>query len=1059
MKAIPTLLILAASCLHMAAENASWLRYPAISPDGHHIAFSYKGDIFIVGSEGGEARQLTSHPAHDYSPVWSPDGKTICFASDRHGNFDLHTVPAAGGRPYRITTHSADERPWAFTPDGRSVVFSAQIHDPAASMVFPKGTMTELYSVGIGGGRPEQILATPAEEVSFAGYDGTFVYQDKKGGENIWRKHHRSSITRDIWLYKDGKHTRLTDFEGEDREPVVSADGKTLFYLSEAEGGFNVYSCPIDDPQSTKRLTRHKIHPVRFLSMSDNGTLCYGFDGDIYVMKPDGSPARLDISILADDSGNGQTTINVNGGGDNDVSADGSQIAFINRGEVFVASTKYKTTNQITHTAAAEADVTFSPDGKKLAYASERDGAWNIYTAELFHAGDVNFANATLVTEKALFRASETDRKNPSFSPDGKELAYIEGRQRLMVLNLASGKTRQITDGSRCVSTSGDIHYKWSPDGKWFTLSFRGNANYAQNDVGIVSADGKGPIHNITESGYWDVSPTWVLDGNAILFKSDRYGRKDHARWNTTEDVMIAFLNREAHERFLMSPEEKEIADAANRSADNKGKGSKDISIELDGISDRIERLTPLSADISSFELSKDGSTLYYLAQHEDGRCLWTYDVKNKSHKKIGAANGKLRWTGKGKTLYILGSRFSTFRKDGKSIDHIGVRTTLDIDHAAEREAMFNHVYRQEKVRFYRADLHGVDWEFFTDHYRKFLPHINNNRDFAELLSEYLGELNVSHTGARLRASKSASDASTARLGLFFDHSWDGNGLKVEEALAGGPFDSSSSGIEKGDIISHIDGVEILRGADYYPLLDRKAGRRILVGVKKASGETVDMVVVPIDKSEHNALLYDRWVKRNAETVDRLSGGRLGYVHIKAMNDNSFRHVYSEVLGKHGEKEGVVIDTRFNGGGGLHEDLEILFSGEQYFAKEIRGKFAGMTPGRRFNQPSIMVVGEANYSNAHGTPWMYKDRGLGKLVGMPVPGTMTSVIWETLQNPSLYFGIPVTGHKSKESGEFLENNQLYPDIMVENDKCRIPEGVDQQIEAAVRELLKDIDSH
>ena len=186
-----------------SAENVSWLRYPSISPDGKCIAFSYKGDLYVVDSQGGEARQLTMNPSYDYSPVWSPDGKWIAFASDRYGNFDIFRISVKGGECRRITTHSAKETPWSFTPDGKNIIYTAGIMDPASSVVFPKSSMTELYSVSVDGGRPVQVLATPAEEISFIGNTAAFVYQDCKGGENIWRKHHTSSITRDIWKYED----------------------------------------------------------------------------------------------------------------------------------------------------------------------------------------------------------------------------------------------------------------------------------------------------------------------------------------------------------------------------------------------------------------------------------------------------------------------------------------------------------------------------------------------------------------------------------------------------------------------------------------------------------------------------------------------------------------------------------------------------------------------------------------------------------------------------------------------------------------------------------------
>ena len=1059
------LMLTALIAISAAAENVSWLRYPSISPDGKNVAFSYKGDLYVVDSEGGEARQLTSNPAYDYSPVWSPDGKTVAFASDRYGNFDIYKVSVDGGVPVRLTTHSAKDTPWTFTPDGKNILFTSRIQDPASSALFPKSSMTELYSVSIDGGRPVQVLATPAEEVSFIGKKGNFVYQDCKGGENIWRKHHTSSITRDIWMYDGKNHVKLTSFEGEDRSPRVSNDGKTVYYLSERGGSFNVYSFPVDDPQKISVVTKHKTHPVRFLTVSDNDVLCYGYDGDIYVKKGSAAAKKLQVSVRADKNDDHMAELSVSGGGDNDLSADGKQIAFISRGEVFVASTEYNTVKKITDTPEAEADVVFSPDGKTLAYASEREGIWNIYTAELARKEDVSFPYATVIVEKPLFKNNKVDRRAPVYSPDGKELAYIEDRDRLMIMNLETGKTRQITDGSQCYSTTGSFSYSWSPDGKWILMSYCARGHYPYDDIGIVSTKGGEPMINLTESGYTDSAPQWVLGGNAILFASERYGMRNHASWGTLEDVMIVFLNRKAYDDFRMTKEEKELEkqiaglseDKSEKSDKKDEKKVEDIVVELDGIDERIIRLTPTSSNLGSAALSKNGTTLYYQAAYESGMNLWKYDLEKGTPTKIGAARGRMKWDEKQGTLYVLGGRFSKMKDGGKSLESISASSEMVMDLAAEREYMFNHVYRQEKERFYNEKMHGVDWEMLTAEYRKFLPHINNNYDFAELLSEYLGELNVSHTGSGYRVPSSRESASTANLGVFFDLGWDGDGLKVAEIVKGGPFDKAYSKLAAGDVITSIDGVEIKKGMDFYPLLDRKAGERTLVGIRKVSGDETDMVIIPISESRFSALLYNRWVKQNAEKVQQLSGGRLGYVHIEGMDDASFRTVYSDILGRYNNCDGIVIDTRFNGGGRLHEDIEVLFSGEKYLTQEIRGKDACDMPSRRYNKASIMIIGEANYSNAHGTPWVYKHKDMGLLVGKPVPGTMTSVTWETLQDPSLYFGIPVVGYR-KADGTYLENDQLHPDIDVENTKELVVTGRDEQLEAAVRALLQQIDS-
>ena len=1064
-----------------AGDAPLWLRYPAISPDGSRIAFTYTGNIYVVPAAGGEARCIVSDAAYDYTPVWSPDGKTLAYASDRYGNFDLFVVPAEGGAPKRLTTHSAAEIPCAFSADGKEIYFTAQISDPAESALFPKASMSELYKVSIAGGRPERVLATPAEEIALLP-GGGFLYQDCKGGENLWRKHHTSSITRDVWRYDaaTGKHTKLTDFAGEDRQPRLAADGRTVYYLSERSGSFNVWSFPLDQPAEATQVTRFKTHPVRFLSVAKSGTLCFGFNGEIYTCAPGGKPAKVAIRITPTSLDDEQRVLTVTGGTGATVSPDGKQIAFVSRGELFVTSADYATTKQITHTAESESSPSFAKDNRTLAYASERGGQWNIYTAKIVRDEDPDFAHALRIEERPLFNDTKHERTLPQFSPDGKEIAFVEDRSRLMVKNLATGKVRQITDGSQHFSSGGYIDYAWSPDGQWFALSFTGNRHDPYSDIGLVSAAGNGPITNLTNSGYTDSSPQWVLDGNAILFASERYGMRNHASWGSLNDVMIVFLNQEAYDKFQLSKEEYELLKEAekrqkkgdDKPGDKKGDGDnrekaetdkdpKRIEVELRGIEDRIVRLTPASSSLMDATIDKQGEKLYYIASFNGATGLWQLDLRDKSNAQLQKleGGGSLAWDAKREMLFVLGrTRISKMKAGTRELKPVAVRGEMRLDPRAERAYMFDHVYRQEKYCFYTETLHGVDWEGLRDNYARFLPHIGNNYDFAELLSEWLGELNVSHTGGRYTHPVTASSAATAELGLFYDDSYTGEGVRIAEVVEKGPFDRAASKAAAGDIIEAIDGTPIRPGMDYYPLLDRKAGEQVLVALYRPADQSRwEEVVVPVSRAKWSELLYKRWVKQRAADVDRLSNGRLGYVHIEAMGDPSFRTVYSDILGKYNDREGIVIDTRFNGGGRLHEDIEVLFSGQKYFTQVVRGKEACDMPSRRWNKPSIMITCEANYSNAHGTPWVYQHQGIGKLVGMPVPGTMTSVSWERLQDPTLVFGIPVVGYRLAD-GSYLENQQLNPDIEVANAPERIVKGEDEQLAAAVRALLAEIDA-
>lgn len=1086
-----TLITCALVALGVASSSAItplWLRNAKISPDGSQIAFTYKGDIYKVAATGGQAVRLTAQPSYETNPVWSPDGKQIAFASDRKGNFDVFVMPADGGSAVQLTFNSTSETPWAFSPDGKSVYYSAAIQDPASSAMFPTARLTEVYSVPVAGGSPTQVIATPAEEINFDPQGRFFLYQDQKGMEDALRKHHTSSVTRDVWRYDiaTGHHTNLTNRAGEDRSPVLSPDGKNVYILSERNGGsFNVWSFPLDNPAQAKVVTNFTKNPVRFLSVASNSTLCFTYDGEIYTKKNGASPAKVKIDLVSDDSEQIANLKLTRGATSAAASPDGKQVAFIVRGDVFVTSVEYGTTKRITTTPATETSVSWGPDNRTLTYDTQRNGKWEVVKATIERKEDLDFPNATLIKEEIILSGDKAERYFPKISPDGKEIAYIKDRDKLTVYNFASKKERQITDGSQWYVTEGKFNYNWSPDGKWFTLEFIGHGRDPYSDIGIVSAKGGSPVTNITNSAYINVNPRWVMKGDAIMFTSNRYGLRSQASWGSQDDIFLAFVNQEAYDKYQLSKEDyeyqqeeekakkaeedkKQAADADKKKKDDKKKDDgkkaddakkKDITVELDKIADRIVRVTPNSSDLASAIITDDGNSLYYLSAFENKYDLWKLDLRKHDTKlinKMNTAAADLELDKDNKNLFVLGS--NSMGKVSVSADKfspISYRAEMKLDLAKEREAMFNYVHQEVSKKFYNPNMHGLDWEACVATYRKFLPHINNNYDFANLLSEELGELNASHTGGRYYPD---GGEATSYLGLFFDLNFKGKGLKVAEVVANGPFDKAKSQVKAGTIIEKINGTPITVENDCSLLLNGQTGKKTLVSLyNPTSGKRWDEVIRPISRSTNNALLYKRWVKGREALVDSLSHGRLGYVHLQSMNDASYREAYNQVLGKFYKKDGIVIDTRWNGGGRLHEDIEILFSGKKYFTQVTRGKEACDMPSRRWNKPSIMVQCEANYSNAHGTPWVYKHTGIGKLVGMPVPGTMTSVNWVTLQDPSLIFGIPVIGYRLPE-GNYLENTQLEPDIKVANNPETVVKGKDEQIEAAVKELLKEIDA-
>lgn len=1073
---------LLAAATTYAQDQPLWMRHCAISPDGSTIAFGYKGDIYTVPVSGGKATQVTTNPSFDTHPVWSPDGKQIAFASSREGSMDVYVVNKEGGTPRRLTTHSGNETPLAFK-DNTHIIYQASLMPDAASLFFPSKQFPQLYETSTEGGRPKLFSSLSMEDISISPDGKRFLYHDQKGYEDPWRKHHTSSITRDIWLCEDqeGQRTyrKLSDFAGEDRNPVWAADGQSYYYLSEKDGTSNIYKHDIDGRQDVQ-ITRFTQNPVRFLSIAGNGTLCFGYNGEIYTVREGQEPRKVTVSILTDKTDKNLIhQIKNSGATEIALSPDGKEIAFILRGDVYVTSTDYTTTRQITNTPEQERSVSFSPDGRSIVYASERNGLWQIYQSTLTDKEEKLFTYANDIQEEKLTDTSVTSFQ-PQYSPDGKEVAYLENRTTLRVINLKSKAIRTVMDGKFEYSYSdGDQWFQWSPDSRWLLTNYIGTGGWNNKDVALVNASGNGEIHNLTESGYNDAHAKWVLDGKAMIWESDRAGFRSHGSWGAETDIYIMFFDLEAYERFRLNKEELALVEEAekeekkeeetgkkDKKKQDKKEDTKDdkviepLTFDLDNCRDRIIRLTVNSSNLGDAVLTQKGDKLYYQAAFEGEYDLWMHDLKeNKTQiavKKIGY--GPLISDKDDKFLYLCGNgsikKVDIEKGESKPVDFEAI---FNYRPYAEREYIFDHVWQQVDDKFYDPQLHGIDWKAYKENYRRFLPHINNNYDFQEMLSEMLGELNGSHTGARYYAP--GATLQTAELGVFFDQTYTGNGLKIEEIIAKGPFAVKKTDVTPGCIIEKIDGQPILKDTDYYPLLDGKINKNILLAIyNPQTGKRFNVKVKGISTDALNELLYKRWVDRNRKLVDKLSDGRIAYVHVKGMDSPSFRTVYSEVLSdKNRNREALIVDTRHNGGGWLHDDLATLLSGKEYQRFMPRGQYIGSDPFNKWLKPSCVLVCEDNYSNAHGFPWVYKELGIGKLIGTPVPGTMTAVWWERQIDPSIVFGIPQVGCMDMR-GQYMENHQLEPDIEVYNTPEKFLQGEDEQLEAAVKEMLKEADA-
>ena len=1042
--------------LTLTAETPSWIRKNAISPDGKTLAFSYKGDIYTVPVTGGEARQLTSNPAYESDPVWTRDSHQIVFTSTREESKDLYVTSVEGGVPHRLTTLPGNELPLAVTANGR-VWFSWYDNTVSSDRFSDFPGDRQVWTTDLQGGAPELFTSLTFSAMSFNAA-GNILYEDYKGYEDALRKHHTSSVTRDIWLLRNGTFTKLSTYSGEDRNPVFAADGDTFYFLSEQDGKTsNVYRSSVSKPQEQVQLTSYEKDPVRFLSVADDGTVAYSWNGDLYTL----SGGKVAITLSRDEDEREMTRLNLSNATAMAVSPNGKEVAVVIRGDVFVTSVDYSTTRRITNTASQERGVAFSKDGRELFYAAEREGCWSIYKASLTEKEDSYFTYAAAIREERVSPEGETSFQM-EVSPDGKWLAYLRDRTEVVVQPTKGGKVRSLLKGANYSYSDGDQDFAWSPDSRYLLCNYQADGGWNNEDIALIEVE-SGQVTNLTRSGYSDGSFRWALGGKAMTFESDKNGYRSHGSWGAESDIYIMFFDGKAYTQFGRSKEEKDIEKmllgekAAEKAEKKEKKDSADKKVEklvLDLISrdDRLRRLTPHAAHVGDHFLTPDGGKLYFTQQLEKGYDLCCLDIEKGDVRVLRKdVRGRFTPSADGKSLFIFsGASLQRLTLASDKFDNVSFSGEFEFKPAEERAYIFEHAWKQVKEKFYVEDLHGADWDYYHTNYARFLPHINNYYDFQDLLSELLGELNGSHTGGRYRPGVTRR---LGHLGVLYDLSWKGDGLKIAEVLPGGVLNNADASIEAGDVILSIEGTPVKAGDDWRTLLYERAGKKTILQVK-TGGKTRQLIVTPT--ASEADLMYRRWVRQREEMVEKLSGGKIGYVHVRGMNSPSFREVYSKALGRYRNCEALIVDTRHNGGGWLHDDLVTFLGGKEYCLFTPRGQYIGHEPFNKWTKPSCVLVCEDNYSDACGFPYAYRALGLGKLIGAPVPGTMTAVWWETQINPQIIFGIPQVGNWGVKDGRYIENLQLEPDILVYNDPASVLAGRDLQLEAAVQEMLNEV---
>lgn len=1035
------------------------MRYPAVSPDGSQIVFSYRGDLWICPAAGGEAKRLAERAGWDVRARWSPDGKTIAFDSDPNGNMDLYTIPATGGEAKQITFHSGDDILGDWSADGKSLLFYA-----ARDTRVPA-----LYSISLEDGRIHEItsddfsLSAPA----FSPDDHWVAYA--RGRADWARKGYRGSSNSDIWLADATKPgaapRRLTTFAGNDMWPMFAPDGKSVYYTCDADGEGNIWKVSTAGGKPTQ-VTKQRDGYVHYPCLSRNGkTMVWETDFSLWTVDPTtrNAPKRLTVTAAFENKLRTETRTQSRVE-ELEVSPDGTQLAVGMRGDIFLVPSAGGDAKRVTDSLARDYDFDWSPDGRTLAYVSERGANQDIYLL------DVATGNS-----KRLTTSPQPD-SNPQFSPDGSTIAFLRGNSgEEIITEPATGGAEKVVVKSAFMD-----NVRWSPDAKWLAYSRRSEA--AVTNIYVMPAGGGQEI-DVSRWIGTNTNPIWAPDGSKLFFFSTRGGSPDIYTADLTKKKPAAPVAATNMEATPTAP-----APAPQ------------VAIDADNIYKRVRPLTGAPAGTkTSLTFSADGKSALVVilpgapagggprgpgrrpggfgpgaGAPGGGAVLYSIPLAGGEAKKVAeGVTGALKLVKDGSAFYTagFGGVKKTVLADGTTTD-ISIKASYEVDLGEERRQAFDQAWRMLRDSFYDPQMHGVDWNAVHDRYRPIVDETLDVKDFHLLLLEMVGELNASHTGATPAAGPGrfgggrpggggpgGNRNDTAVLGLWFDWNGSGPGLKVTEVLRDGPADSDETRIKPGEYVMAVGGIEAAPTETFVKALAGRSGNPVDVLVNSKPDKTGARTVklTPVARNQFSDLLYDHWVQNNRDMVSKLSGGKLAYLHIRAMDQPSLDRFTRELVTEAYDKDGVVLDVRNNGGGRIHDDLLDLLTKKVHVFETPRGGLKMTQPFGAFYRPSILLINGSSFSDAEIFPNGYKTDGIGKVVGVPTGGAVIGTNDVQLLDGQTTFRVPRTGWHTLD-GRNLENWGVPPDIYVEITPADYLAGKDPQLERATQELLKEIRS-
>ncbi|MET0625288.1 MAG: DPP IV N-terminal domain-containing protein [Pyrinomonadaceae bacterium] len=1101
--ALLALLALLVSASAAPAKEARLVRYPHYHEG--RVAFSYLGDVWVADEDGRNVQRLTVNRARDVYPRFSPDGKWVAFSSDRNGNLDVYLIPAAGGTVKQLTSHSGDDTVLNWSPDGRSILFSSNRGEHFLPL---------LYTVSVDGGMAVSAGADSGVQASFSPDGRRLAYNQKS--QAYWRKFYRGSYQSDVMIADVAakKFSNLTDFEGMDSWPMWARDGN-IYFVSDREGNglTNIWRVP-ESGGKAERVTSFKSGDVRWPAISADGRVIV-FEHDFQVSKLDVSskrvtPLRFDINAETGESLSEVRSFNSEVD-DYDLAPNSRRVAVSVHGEVFTVPVEEGDMRQITDSPWRDRDVTYSPDGKWLAYVSDRSGREEMYVSAVDGAGEPR----KLTDLDAL-------KTGHRWSPDSTQLAYTSSDGKLRVLTVADGQSRELS-----ASRYGNIGTPvWSPDGKWLAYSKPDVSR--TTDIYLVPSTG-GEEKKVTFDSFSEAGPRFSPDGRKLYFLRNESTQTGQAAGQPAIHIYAVTLER--LERDPDDPEERAEAEAALAeqqtppAGEGPGAGAgmrrqmgaqrtppRPVNIDWPGLKRRTRQLTRMPFPVTNFVVSPDGRSVIFstfelagqanipviYTVQEDGRRLTRVSAGTpptggdapggppQGGGGFGGGVSNLNVSRDGRTLFFQEGDYvysvalplqtpagassaavaaaaerglAGGTAAGTQRRRINFTAKVKVDRPAEWAEMFDDAWRTMKYRFYDPKMHGMDWDAMRTRYRPLVEYVGDRQELLNIVNEMIGELNASHTGAAPPpgGGREPSAVATGHLGVELEADASAGRYRVTHVYENGPADKDWVKVSVGDYLIAIDGKPVKAGDEFWALLNHRLNRKVAVSFnnKPTPEGAWSTRIEPTTMGNFSQLRYERWVKERREMVDKLSGGRVGYVHIQAMNAPSLRRFEKE-LREYRHKEAMVIDQRWNGGGNIEQELLAILVQRQYQVWQPRGTEATTRPFAGFFGPKIVLQNWRSASNAEMFPAGFRALGLGKVVGTPTMGAVIGTGSYSLIDGSTVRTPGVGVYIFDKQLTNMENYGVRPDILVENAPEDTLAGRDRQIETAVQELLKEL---